>query len=368
MNPTFPSLDLSSSSPGTTRLDKLTLRFWAKSARWQTWRQLLELSLHMRELQYLGKHLEDLQRSLPQNAVLFHMPDGIYTTFSSLSDYAPLPQMAPISKAQTSRSLPSSSFDALLRLAKLDDSIQDALATRNRLAADLEALLETNKQTLTEHDQVAEAHDRLKTIEYAKKTVLKQLEKGRKQQEEKRASLTKRRDSMSADIATRFSQKDTITEGQTTLIPTLLSDHEDHRKKTQNQRRRICEGLQTAYPIQPLPNKPLAFKIRGLSLPNSDDLDTSPPEETAAALGYITSILQLLSFYLATPLPYPVHPRGSTSAIHDPISLLKGTGDEKLLRTYPLFTRGVPRFRFEYAVFLLNKDIQALLELSLIHI
>jgi hypothetical protein len=32
------------------------------------------------------------------------------------------------------------------------------------------------------------------------------------------------------------------------------------------------------------------------------------------------------------------------------------------LRTYPLFSKAVPRFRFEYAVFLLNQDIRVLLE------
>jgi hypothetical protein len=106
-----------------------------------------------------------------------------------------------------------------------------------------------------------------------------------------------------------------------------------------------------------------------LPLPNSEDIDASSPEKTGAALGHIAHILQLLSFYLGHPLVYPVTPRASTSTIYDPISLLKTNareaqryGADKALRTYPLFSRGVPRFRFEYALFLLNKDIQLLLE------
>uniref|UniRef100_UPI0018C860F0 hypothetical protein n=1 Tax=Streptobacillus moniliformis TaxID=34105 RepID=UPI0018C860F0 len=94
----------------------------------------------------------------------------------------------------------------LLRLSKLDDSIQDALATRNKIAADLEEILEENRAAIVDRDRVAEAEDRLKTIEYAKKTVAKQLEKARTQTAEKRASLKNRRDLMLKDNAQNDAQ------------------------------------------------------------------------------------------------------------------------------------------------------------------
>lgn len=62
--------------------------------------------------------------------------------------------------------------------------------------------------------------------------------------------------------------------------------------------------------------------------------------------------------------------RGSTSTIFDGISLLStsGTGGKAKkggdVRTYPLFSKSVPRFRFEYAVFLIGWDIRVLLEES----
>ncbi|KAI7181251.1 hypothetical protein KC324_g8738, partial [Hortaea werneckii] len=134
---------------------------------------------------------------------------------------------------------------------------------------------------------------------------------------------------------------------------------------------RICEDLHTIYPIKPIPGKSLAFTIRGLHLPNSEDLDATPPDKLAAALGHVAHAVHLLSIYLVQPLPYPLNPNSSTSTIEDPISLLKtsssanqtSTKDDRIaLRTYPLHTKSVPRFRFEYAVFLLNKDLQILLE------
>ncbi|KAF2773134.1 hypothetical protein EJ03DRAFT_286881 [Teratosphaeria nubilosa] len=367
MNLTFRHVDWSPCGPGIMRLDSLTLKFWIKSAKMDDWRELFELNLSLPGLQYLGKSLDQYHHALPRNAVVFHLTDGVYTAFQSLSDYAP-PGAASLSRTSTTKVLSTSSFDTLLRLSKLDESIQDALQTRNKIAADLEALLEANKTVLAERDQVAEAGDRLKTIDYAKKTVHRQLEKARKQQEEKRAALNSRRDLMKQDSEHRNAELSHMRQSRLEL-PSLRDEHEVKKKSIQNQRRRVCEDLQKIYPVQPVADKSLAFTIRDIHLPNAEDLDAEPPDKIATAFGFVAHALLLLSFYMNQPLPYPVNPRSSTSTIEDPISLLKTTSsttqsykDDKALRTYPLFPKGVPRFRFEYGVFLLNKDIQVLLE------
>ncbi|KAI7033413.1 hypothetical protein KC327_g6242 [Hortaea werneckii] len=370
MDPTFRHIDWSACGPGLLRLDALTVRVWARSDTLAGWRQLLELALCLRELHYLGKSLDQFHHRLPANAVIFQLSDGIYTVFPSISDYAP-PPVAPLARTTTNRVLPTASFDALLRLSKLDESIQDALATRNKIAADLEALLETNKSAFIERDQVAEAEDRLKTIEYAKKTVEKQIEKARKQKAERRELLTRRREFMQQDLQKRKAQSEEMANGRAEL-PHFRSEHGIRQTAIANQRRRICEDLHTIYPIKPIPGKSLAFTIRGLHLPNSEDLDATAPDKLAAALGHVAHAVHLLSIYLVQPLPYPLSPNSSTSTIEDPISLLKTSSSNQsstkdphstaLLRSYPLHTRSVPRFRFEYAVFLLNKDLQILLE------
>lgn len=385
MNPTFRHIDFSACGPAITRLSRLTLRVWAKSLKGQQWRQLLELSLALQGLQYLGRsvrvrdfpgvwqhrlidrQLDRMHQPLPQNAVIFHLTDGVYTSFTSLTDYVPAPVAAP-ARANSSRVLPTASFDALLRLAKLDDSIQDALATRDKLAADLENLLQTNKHALDDRDRVAEGEDRLKTIDFAKKVVEKQLDKARKQQEEKKASLKNRRQLMKEDTQRRHVSNERMQSSRPEL-PNIRDEHEIKRKAIDNQRRRVCQDIQACYPINPIPKQSLSFTVRDLHLPNSDDLDTSSPDAVAAALGHTAHVVSTLSHYLSQPLVYPLHLRGSTSTISDTISLLKTAAsttqrysDEVALRTYPLYSRGVPRFRFEYAVFLLNKDIQLLLE------
>jgi hypothetical protein len=214
---------------------------------------------------------------------------------------------------------------------------------------------------------VAEANDRLKTIDFAKKTVQKQLEKARKQQDEKRASLESRRALMKSDAATRQVKWQEVQESAPEH--SSVKEHNEAIELTvRSQRRRICEDVQKLYPIQPVTGKTLAFSIRNLHLPNTEDLDSESPETVSAALGYVAHIVQLLAFYLSQALPYPVIPRGSTSTIFDAVSILKSNTTstsrdaEDKLRLYPLFSKGVPRFRYEYAVFLLNQNIRVLLE------
>jgi len=63
----------------------------------------------------------------------------------------------------------------------------------------------------------------------------------------------------------------------------------------------------------------------------------------------------LVAIYLGRILPYPVTYAASRSMIRDPISTMQGP------RIFPLFPTGVETYRFEYAVFLLNKDIEILM-------
>ena len=309
--------------------------------------------------------------------MIVHLTDSIYTpAFTSLDSFLPPPQFlssglpaAPV-RAGSSRVLPTSSFDALLRLAKLDDSIQDALSVRDRLAADLENLLLRNREALEQRDEVQEAEDRLKTIEYAKTTVQKQVDKARKRVEERRSSLLARQTLMNQDLSSR-SQRQKSMELTQAEVPHLKDEIDMRKKAIHAQRRRVCEDLQKIYPISPVPKQSLAFTIRDIRLPDSEDMDSASVDDIGAALGHAAHVVLLFSYYLSQPLVYPVNIRGSMSTIEDGISLLKTSAstttkysDDVSLRTYPLYSKGVPRFRFEYALFLLNKNIQLLLESS----
>ena len=300
----------------------------------------------------------------------------------------PLDPFAGFPKTTSTRHpLPTSSFDALLRLSKLDDSIQDALALRDTLAANLDSVICTSHQASPEKFLVAEAEDYSQTISYACNAVQKQVRALHQRLAEKRKNLQQRRQLLVRERDNQVAMTESI-ETERVDMANKTEEKLILQKSVAAQRRRISTDLANIFPISPHPTRPLAFSIRGLHLPNSEDLDASrtTPESVAAALGHISHLLALLSYYWSVVLPYSLRPRCSSSSIIDSISNLSSTNpagasstsspfaatsasggvlssaNERAMRTFPLFSKGAVRFRFEYGLFLLNKDVQLLLE------
>ncbi|OCL04285.1 UV radiation resistance-associated gene protein [Glonium stellatum] len=353
MNPNFRFFNLNPCGPGVTRLDKLTVKVWARNEYLKDWQYLIEFTVQLRALQFVGKALENFHHPLPPNCILFHMTDGVYTSFTDMpvGETWPLIPTAP-PKTSTGRVLPTSSYDALMRLSTLDDCIQDALATRDRLAEEIETILKKNEESISIIERVPEAQESLRTVEHAVAVEKRRLEVSRKKRDELKASIASRREAIRKGRETQVKAEKDVFEAREQLEKRKEIIHHTEDEIT-GQRRRICEELQRIYPIEPIPGKSLAFTIRGLPLPNSE-FDDAKEDVVSAALGFVAHVVHLLSPYISVALPYPVKPHGSTSVILDPISMNVGP------RMYPLYMKGVIRYRFEYGVFLLNKDIEIL--------
>ncbi|CAA6669179.1 unnamed protein product [Spirodela intermedia] len=101
-----------------------------------------------------------------------------------------------------------------------------------------------------------------------------------------------------------------------------------------------------------------SLSILGLQLPSTFLKKTSffpdkkELQRSATALGYIAHAVLLIAAYLDVPLRYPLRFGGSRSYVHDyaPSPM-----------EFPLFLEGQDSTRAAYAVFLLNKDIEQLL-------
>lgn len=89
-------------------------------------------------------------------------------------------------------------------------------------------------------------------------------------------------------------------------------------------------------------------KRSGAKVDQSDDVVSS-------ALGMVGQMVALISAYTDAPLHYPIATAGSRSVIQDGISVMSGP------RAFPLYSKGVERYRYEYGHFLLNKDIEQLM-------
>ncbi|GAA5822751.1 hypothetical protein JCM5353_000653 [Sporobolomyces roseus] len=127
-------------------------------------------------------------------------------------------------------------------------------------------------------------------------------------------------------------------------------------------RTHIVTLLSHLFPIEPvLPSPshpsppPLLFSIHSLALPNSTYPPSYSDDLLSSALGYAAHLTLFLAAYLGVPLCYPVIWRGSRSVVKDEISMMKGP------RAFPLYGKGVDQYRFDYGVFLLNKNIEQLM-------
>lgn len=239
-----------------------------------------------------------------------------------------------------------------MRLSTLEECFQDAVVTRERLSSNIDELITSNKESPSSTDRLDQVKDDLASIVRNVTHERRQTKSLRLRLQRMRSTLKERRDAITAEHA----EHQEISEDLEVGVPQVENRKEAHTNVTDEisaQKRRICSDLASIYPIDPLPNRALAFTIRGLPLPNSSFADVQE-DAISAALGHVAHVVHILSFYLSTPLPYPILPSSSTTSIHDPISIMSGS------RIFPLYLPRAIFYRFEYGVFLLNKNIELL--------
>ncbi|CAL8574165.1 hypothetical protein XPA_000135 [Xanthoria parietina] len=355
MNFDFRFFDLNIYGPCITRRDQLTIKFWARTGSQQEYKLVLELEVHFRSLQYIGKSLENFHHPLPRNCVLLHLSDGIYTSFTDLPlDEPVFANPTGPRNAQSAQS--TSTFDELMRLSNLDDCIQDALATREKVTSQINSILEKQKKDRELIQSAAQAQDSWTSSKRAVSTAQRQIRAAQTRRSELQTSLQARRNAIRSGTSSQEKSQSHLVSARINLTDDV-SLLKETRSGLTGQVRRVCEDLLQVYPIEPIPKKALAFTILGLPLPNA----TSPsldPGTTAAALGYAAHVTHVLSLYLSIHLPYPITPCGSSSTIYDPISV---SLQSEAARTFPLSQKGAVTYRFEYGVFLLNSDIESLM-------
>ncbi|KAI5306942.1 hypothetical protein KEM56_006253 [Ascosphaera pollenicola] len=350
MNPDFRFFDLSTCGPLVSRLDELTVKVWAKSGAMVDYVLLLEQTNNLRSLHYLGKSLDTFHHSLPTNSVIYHFSEGVYATLPRVPTWTsppPLPDKKLEGVAQS-----TSSYDALMRLANLDDCIQDALITREKLEAQMNAIIEQNRSSVDLVIEKSHAQERLADVRRAAMATRKQIRASTKRKAEISRSLEARRNAIAKGRKTQQEIEETLAESK----PAVASSRAQLKQVAEeitDQIRRVCEDVSHIYPIDAIQGKPLSFTICGIYLPDSI-YEESNREQIAAALGYAAHLLYLVSFYTSTPLPYPIKACLSKSTIDDPLSM------RLVDRTFPLYSTS-PYYRFEYGVFLFNKNIEYLM-------
>ncbi|KAI0137631.1 UV radiation resistance protein and autophagy-related subunit 14-domain-containing protein [Hypoxylon sp. NC0597] len=342
INFNFRFFDLSQAGPPVTRKSQFIIKIWAK--RQASWSLLLTEQVDLRALNYLGSLRN---HHFPPNCLVFHLVDGIYSF--ELSSKRPEPKQAP--------TLPTSSYNALMKLSNLDNSIQDALATREALTAQINSILE---RTPPAADAVPQAQESAALAAKYVAAETRALRSAQARRAELQSSIEARRAAIQEGRNAQARAAEDVKHAQSKL-PASKALLAATRESIHGQRRRICEDLAQIFPILPSPSgAPLSFTICGVLLPNTDydpASSSSTEDSLSAGLGFVAQLTNALQYYLSVPLPYPVTPFGSRSSIRDDISMLPDSQ-----REFPLFLRGgaTAQYRFDYGWFLLNKDIEAL--------
>ena len=310
--------------------------------------------------------LENYPQSLPDNCILFHMTDGIYGNFTGLAkevsetrtyDNRDLKTPKSRSPSPSPSTRPTSSVEALMKLKNIDEVIQDALLTRNTLVDQIQTVLENNKAATDTLVAETTAQTSLAATRAAVNATKKQIAKAKSQNAQLRTSIASRRSALLAGDKAQEESCQSLKSAEKAL-ESRLHESQAIEHKIVGHIHRVCEDIAHVFPIEPIPGKSLCFTILDNYLPNADFSSSLANEfATAAALGYVASVLDQLSVYLSIALPYPLKPFASSSSVSDPISIQVA----KTSREYPLFQTGSVTYRFEYGVFLLNKDLETLM-------
>lgn len=343
--------NLSSHDPTVARSCIILIRVWTRRPKHVSWTFLLEELIDLRSLHFIST---TLNRDYRPNALIFHLEDGVYSL--DFPDRISEPRQAP--------PITTSSYNSLMKLANLESSIYDAQDTQHVVMRQINELIKAEPHNGEEaaEEAVLLANKYLAT----QRRINRQTEKRR---DELRESLRMRGEAIAAGRALQNSRAQDMASSQEKLIAArrLL---EETAHQIRGQRRRICSELSTIFPITPIPQAPpLSFQICGIPLPNSvydsTVVRTLGEDALSAGLGLIALLAHHLQFYLSHALPYEIVHLGSRSYIKDEISHLVDNSSKTVgRREFPLFLpRGgstTGQWRFEYAWFLLNKNLEAL--------
>ncbi|KAJ7630439.1 UV radiation resistance protein and autophagy-related subunit 14-domain-containing protein [Roridomyces roridus] len=259
----------------------------------------------------------------------------------------------------------TANWQDLFKLVTLQSCIQDNEVSLTEIVREIDKVLEGDttwalKREVSEREASVQALRRTTAALYDQSEILKEEIELRRQQ------LQERREMFA--LAQELGDEDlTSTEEMQEAVAATRTELGSLQSRFTPTRTTLISSLSTIFPIELLSPPDLLYSILGVPLPIPlSASDPAPPlslpahrdvteDAVATALGYVAQVVQLLAAYLGKGLVYPITCIGSRSMIRDGISAMVGP------RMFPLFSKGVDTYRFEYGVFLLNKDIELLM-------
>ncbi|EIN13207.1 hypothetical protein PUNSTDRAFT_139842 [Punctularia strigosozonata HHB-11173 SS5] len=257
----------------------------------------------------------------------------------------------------------TASYHDLVKLVTLHAAVADTRRLLAEVAAEVEKALDDDgfapiKREVSEREfRVKILKENRESVEDASKDLRSRIETRREELRQRRSTLELARKAHEEDLCASRTLDEQIAEDRDELASL--------RTRLPPVRAHLIATLAGIFPIELASPADLLFTIVGVPLPIPlGSNDPAPPlslpklgvteDGVASALGFAAQAVQMLAAYAGVRLVYPVTCVGSRSLVKDEISAMVGP------RMFPLYSKGVDAYRFEYAVFLLNKDIEIL--------
>ncbi|KAG0227444.1 hypothetical protein BGW42_002952 [Actinomortierella wolfii] len=337
---------------------RLVIRMWTRSQEATEFCPLLEWRMELCCLRYIGQELRDIPGSFPDNTIILGLEDGFYTApddddMPEHPHLAPPPIFDPLDRLQYSVKR-SYNYESVMRLNNLHECIADTEESRDEIKQNIEASLKSANTQLLLQKIKGERTERLWHLQRQIGHELNMLDQVQDRVEYLKKRNAERREALSAARERGRTRETYLIESYGNLEKNRES-HEETIQELAAKRKDHLSVLYSVYPITESENDPSTLRILNVPLPNSSFYGIEE-ETVAVSLGFTCHLVTMLAYYLNVPLRYPLIPMGCRSTVLDPISMLLGSKDR-----FPLYSKGQDRQRFEYGVFLLNKDIEQLL-------
>ncbi|KAF9980722.1 hypothetical protein BGZ65_004756, partial [Modicella reniformis] len=322
--------------PTKRRSSNITIRIWASHRDSQV-SLLLEWRVDLCCLRYIGKELRRLPTTLPNNTILFGFENGYYTApdDDDMADH-PHTQPEPISVVSSIGAgavavagggvNPSYTYDSVMRLNNLHECIADTKESRDEIKNNIETVLSKENAPMIMRKRQGECTERLWHLQRKVGHELNVLETNQKKAAALQRELDRRRQALAESQERGQTQAMYLEENMMKLSKNKESLY-NVLQEYSGKRTELIATLFTIFPITEAGN----VHRSGIRL------------------------VVMLAHYLSVPLRYPLTPMGSRAFVLDPVSRLIGP------KEFPLFGRGQDSQRFEYGVFLLNKNVEQLL-------
>ncbi|GAA5794773.1 hypothetical protein HPULCUR_000119 [Helicostylum pulchrum] len=313
----------------------------------QDFQLLLEWQVDLNALSWIAKSANGIYTAPDTKTLL--------TSHSKRASVMELDQFldnASISSVQSSKKR-SYTYNNIMKLNTIKDCIFDTQRSSEEVRLNIQDILDQEDQSFRLTRELGHRKTQLMEMEaqvmQQKKTIQYKLERLRLEKQkiqERKSQINESIDRCCTNIED-LKESEHVLEKNIKMRQTIF--HTLNRRKKE-----LIADLFSIYPIEQSYDDSQQFRIRGIHLPNSI-YEGQNDELIATALGFTAHLVSMLAFYLEIPLRYPTVPMGSRATITDVVSLISGSRD------FPLYAKGVDRYRFEFGVFLLNKNIEQLM-------